>query len=178
MDVECLPIQAIQSDITVAMNDLEIRYPCTPPRWKLKAKTTVYRQKWLIAPVDEAHNTRNLGHAFFAAQHLRRVSEFKVAMTAQTPTQSSIGNENNTMCYTIQIEFHIIYCPITCSIPNLIFFTISFDDCQNLQWRLGLVWLWRQKRLPIALWACGKLVHKCLLELVCLSGVTNLYIMC
>src|ERR1700723_315340 len=111
-------------------------------------------------------------------KNTKSVWTFPFRQSSQTPTQSSIGNENNTMCYTIQIEFNIIYCPITCSIPNLIFFTISFDDCQNLQWRLGLVLLWRQKRLPIALWACGKLVHTCLLELVCLSGVTNLYIMC
>ena len=42
---------------------------------------------------------------------------------AQTPTQSSIGNEKNTMCYMSRVGFHfnIIYCPITCSIPNLIF---------------------------------------------------------
>jgi len=32
-----------------------------------------------------------------------------------------------------------------CFIPNLIFFTISYNDCQNLQWWLGLVWLWCQK---------------------------------
>src|SRR5882724_1156403 len=29
-------------------------------------------------------------------------------------------------------------------IPNLIFFTISLSDCQNLQWWLVLVWLWRE----------------------------------
>jgi len=31
-----------------------------------------------------------------------------------------------------------------CFIPNLKFFTISLGDCQNLQWWLGLVWLWCQ----------------------------------
>jgi len=89
-------------------------------------------------------------------------------LIGQTPTQSSIGNEKNTMCYTSRVGFYfnIIYCPITCSIPNLIFSLFPFDDCQNLQWRLGLVWLWRQN-------STGKLVHKCLLELVCLSSVTK-----
>jgi len=37
-----------------------------------------------------------------------------------------------------------------------------------LQWRLGLVWLWRQKWLPIAAQVL----------VVYLSGVTNLYIIC
>jgi len=36
--------------------------------------------------------------------------------------------------------FNPIYSPITCLILNLIFLTISFDNCQNLQWWLGLVW--------------------------------------
>jgi hypothetical protein len=48
--------------------------------------------------------------------------------------------------------------------PKPYFLTISFDDCQNLQWQLGLVWLWRQKRLLIALWQIGAqvLVGACL----------------
>ena len=43
--------------------------------------------------------------------------------------------------------FNPIYSPHHVFDPKPYFFTISFDDCQNLQWRLGLVWLWRQNRL-------------------------------
>ena len=39
----------------------------------------------------------------------------------------------------IIFPYHVILKPY--------FFTISFDDWQNLQWRLGLVWLWRQKQV-------------------------------
>jgi len=92
----------------------------------------------------------------------------------QTPTQSLIGNEKNTMCYMSRIGFYILL-PHHVFHPKSYFFTISFDDCQNLQWWLGFVWLWCKKQLPIALWQIGA---QCLLELICLSGVTNLYIMC
>ena len=41
----------------------------------------------------------------------------------------------------------IYYYPITCFIPNLSFLTISFGNCQNLQWWLGDVWFLRTKAL-------------------------------
>ena len=81
----------------------------------------------------------------------------------QTPTQPSIGNEKNAMCYTSRLILCLILSRVSSYKPY--FFTISFDDCQNLQWRFGLVWLWRQN---------GLMCWGCLLELVRLSGVTNL----
>ena len=54
-------------------------------------------------------------------------------------------------------------------IPNLIFFTISFSDCRNLQWWLGLVWMWHQN------WVLAQCQIGAL-ELVHFSAVTNLYL--
>src|SRR5882762_3617523 len=88
----------------------------------------------------------------------------------QTPT--SIGNEKNTMCYRIGFYFNIIYCPITCSIPNLIF--SLFPSTTGKTCSGGLVLFGCGVKNGFRL-HCGKLVHKCLLELVYLSGVTNLY---
>jgi hypothetical protein len=34
--------------------------------------------------------------------------------------------------------------------PKPYFFTLSFNDCQNLQWQLGLVWLWHPKKCSMA----------------------------
>ena len=42
----------------------------------------------------------------------------------------------------------IYYYVITCLIPNLNFFTISFGDWQNLQWQLVLVWSLGTEVLP------------------------------
>ena len=42
----------------------------------------------------------------------------------------------------------IYYYVITCFIPILKFFTISFGDCQSLQWRLVLVWSLGTEVLP------------------------------
>jgi hypothetical protein len=36
---------------------------------------------------------------------------------------------------------------ITCLSYKPYFFTIFFEDWQNLQWWLGLVWLWHQKHI-------------------------------
>lgn len=42
-----------------------------------------------MTAVDEAHNTRNLGRAYFSALFLRRKSEFFLAMTA-TPVNTKL----------------------------------------------------------------------------------------
>ena len=42
----------------------------------------------------------------------------------------------------------IHYYVIMCFIPNLNFFTISFGNCQNLQWWLVLVWSLGTEVLP------------------------------
>ena len=66
------------------------------------------------------------------------------------------------LCYPSRVGFYFI---APSHVPSqTLFSTISFDDCQNLQWRLGLVWLWCQKQLPIALWQIGAqvLVGACL----------------
>ena len=58
-----------------------------------------------------------------------------------------------------------------CFIPNLFFFfTISYSNCQSLQWRLGLVWLWHQNQ-ALAQHQIGTK------ELIHFSEVTNLYLM-
>jgi hypothetical protein len=61
-----------------------------------------------------------------------------------------------TLCYTSRIGFYFNnLLPHHVFHPKPYFFTVSFDDWQNMQWQLGLVWLWRQKRLPVALWQIG-----------------------
>ena len=57
--------------------------------------------------------------------------------------QPSRWQEMRKMICDIRVDnfmFNPIYFPITWLILNLIFFTLSFNDCQNLQWRLGCVW--------------------------------------
>ena len=34
--------------------------------------------------------------------------------------------------------------------PKPYFLSLSFNDCQNLQWQLGLVWLWHPKKCSMA----------------------------
>jgi hypothetical protein len=63
-------------------------------------------------------------------------------LEGQTPTPLT-GNEKNAMWYMSLIwvdNFNLIYSPITCLNLNL-----SYNDCQNLQWRLGLVWFLRME---------------------------------
>jgi len=50
---------------------------------------TIYGQQWLISAIDEAHNVRNLNHAYFASISLRMQSQFIVAMTA-TPVNTKL----------------------------------------------------------------------------------------
>ena len=79
------------------------------------------------------------------------------------------------MCYTSRVGFYfnIIYCPIMCSIPNLIFSLFPLMTAKTCSGGLVLFGCGVKNGFRLH---CGKLVHKCLLELVCLSRVTNLYV--
>jgi hypothetical protein len=71
----------------------------------------------------------------------------------QTPTQSLIGNEKNTMCY---MGFYLLPHHVFHPKPFFSLFpSTTAKTCSGGFKSLAIVRLWRQKRLPIALWQIG-----------------------
>jgi hypothetical protein len=102
--------------------------------------------------LDREHNIISPAHkwylkfAILVYHFLGSEFHFSYVIFCQTPTQPLRGDEKNAMFHMSIIIIDLIQSSHVLHYKPY-FSTISFDDCQNLQWWLGLVWLWHQKHV-------------------------------